>query len=241
VHKRFRVTNFGCVLALALLASGCQLFVPEREPEVTPPEALEPEDPPYSLSEVVEKWLDEADRALSQDRLLEPPGDNAHDRYRAVLYLDPGNTRAQSGLHAIVLRYLDMARSAARRGAYAQSRELLKRANTVDPGNPLVQELIAGVQEEQERQRQRDEQLAGEDSYPLDPALLSQRDKHLAEQLGELGRRVRDTGEFVLIVSRTDDEGRWIYQQMQEAVPDHLVRGDIQLGAPPRVTFQPPL
>ncbi|MDQ2078230.1 hypothetical protein [Marinimicrobium sp. ABcell2] len=240
MDKRFPALCLGWMLGFALL-SGCQLFAPEPEPEVVPPEEHPPEEPPYSLSEVVEQWLDEADRALSQDRLLEPSGDNAHDRYRAALYLDPGNTRAQSGLHAIVLRYLDMARSAARRGAFAQSRELLNRANIVDPGNPLVQALIEEVLEEQERQQQRDAELAGEDTFPLEPGPLSRRDSRLAEQLGELAERVRETGEFVLIISRTDDEGRWIYQQMQEAVPGFLVRGDIQIGTPPRVTLLPPL
>ena len=52
---------------------------------------------------------------------------------------------------------------------------------------------------------------------------------------------MKNSGEFVLITSRTDDEGRWIYRQMQEAVPGYLVRGDIQLGSPPRVTLLPPL
>src|SRR5690625_6898453 len=110
-------------------------MTPQPEPEATEPQAVQL--PQESRREVVTRWLDEADRALSQDRLIEPADDNAHDRYRAALYLDPGNSRAQSGLHAIVLRYLDMARAAARRGAYAQSQELLRRANTVEPGSPL--------------------------------------------------------------------------------------------------------
>lgn len=237
--KRIPVACLGWILSAGFLAAGCQSVAPQPELETSEPQAVQL--PRESRSEVVTRWLDEADRALSQDRLLEPADDNAHDRYRAALYLDPGNSRAQSGLHAIVLRYLDMARSAARRGAFAQSQELLNRANTVEPGSPMVQALVAEVLEEQERQRQLDEQRAGEDTYRLDATLLSRRDQQLVEQLGELARRVQGSGEFVLITSRTDDEGRWIYRQMQEAVPGYLVRGDIQLGSPPRVTLLPPL
>ena len=237
--KRIPVVCLGWALSAGFLLAGCQSMVPQPEPEATEPQAVQL--PQESRREVLTRWLDEADRALSQDRLLEPADDNAHDRYRAALYLDPGNSRAQSGLHAIVLRYLDMARTAARRGAYAQSQELLRRANTVEPGSPLVEALVAEVQEEQERQRQLDAQRAGEDSVRLDAALLSQRSEQLAEQLGDLAQRVKNSGEFVLITSRTDDEGRWIYRQMQEAVPGYLVRGDIQLGSPPRVTLLPPL
>lgn len=237
--KRIPVVCLGWALSAGFLIAGCQSVAPQPELETAEPQAVQL--PRESRSEVVTRWLDEADRALSQDRLLEPADDNAHDRYRAALYLDPGNSRAQSGLHAIVLRYLDMARSAARRGAFAQSQELLNRANTVEPGSPMVQALVAEVQEEQERQRQLDEQHAGEDTYRLDAALLSQRDEELVDQLAELARRVQGSGEFVLITSRTDDEGRWIYRQMQEAVPGYLVRGDIQLGSPPRVTLLPPL
>lgn len=237
--KRIPMMCLGWGLSAAFLLAACQSVGPQPKSDMIEPQTVQL--PKESLSEVVNRWLDEADRALSQDRLLEPANDNAHDRYRAALYLDPGNSRAQSGLHAIVLRYLDMARSAARRGAYAQSQELLSRANTVEPGNAMVQALVAEVQAEQERQRELDEQREGEDSFRLDAALLSQRAPQLAEHLGDLAQRVQSTGEFVLITSRTDDEGRWIYRQMQEAVPGYLVRGDIQLGSPPRVTLLPPL
>jgi hypothetical protein len=44
---------------------------------------------------------------------------------------------------------------------------------------------------------------------------------------------------LALIIARTDNEGRWIYQKMREVDPEFRVRGDIKLGSPPRVVLVP--
>src|SRR5690625_7341986 len=99
-----------------------------------------------------------------------------------------------------------MARAAARRGAYAQSQELLRRANTVEPGSPLVEALVAEVLEEQERQRQLDAQRAGVDSVRLDAAFLCRRCEQLAYQLADVAHRLNYCVVIVLYTSRHEVE-----------------------------------
>ena len=47
------------------------------------------------------KLLDSAGIALSQHRLIDPPGNNALELYRAVLTRDPGNRMAQRGIDSV--------------------------------------------------------------------------------------------------------------------------------------------
>lgn len=241
--KRIMHTRYCWLMALitASVLIGCQTQTPSEPARETPAgvEAEPAADPRATRAQTLEAWLDQADRALSEDRLLTPPEDNAHDRYRAVLYLDPDNRRAESGLQAIVLRYLDLARSAARQGAFAQAREMLERASTVDPDNSLVAELAREVAEAEERRKLKAPMVRSEDSYLLDPGRLARRDASLVEKLHELAQTVKDTGAFVLIVSRTDAEGRWIYQQMRDALPNYLLRGNIKRGSPPQIKLLP--
>ena len=41
-------------------------------------------------------------------RLTTPYSDNAHDKYRSILLLGPGNVSAQVGIDAIVDRYVEL-------------------------------------------------------------------------------------------------------------------------------------
>lgn len=228
----------GTGLALSAFLMACA--GPQERPVVTQANTPAPTPAPAPSREPpIQQWLDQADRALSADRLLSPLGDNAHDRYRAVLLYEPDNRRAISGLQAIALRYLELARLAAARGAFSQAEGYLGLAEEVDPGNPLVAEFAERVDSQQVHLQHID--IEAESVVRLDPGALGARSGLIVAQLQALAKQVRDSGEFVLIVSRTDAEGRWIYQQMRDAVPNHLLRGDIQLGSPPRVELQPPL
>jgi hypothetical protein len=51
-----------------------------------------------------ERFLAEADTALASGALIEPPGGNAYDLYRAALSIDHANARAKAGLAAIAPR-----------------------------------------------------------------------------------------------------------------------------------------
>lgn len=188
----------------------------------------------------IERWLDDAEQALSENRLLTPVGNNAHDRYRAVLLLDPDNQRAESGLQAVALRYVALARSAAGRGALSEAEAFLDKAREVGEENPVVDELAQHIATERQR-RQNAAAVEREGTrYQLNPYQLSARAPELVEELHTLAKQVRETNEFLLIIARTDAEGRWIYQQMREAVPEYRLRGDIRVGAPPHIELQAP-
>lgn len=228
------------VAFLALLTACTSAPTPapptQKEVQLAPEAAPVPAQTPEQR---VQRWLEAGDRALGADQLLTPLSDNAHDRYRAVLIYEPNNSRALSGLQAIALRYLDLARSAAQRSAFSQAQGYLDLAASVDPGNPLVKEFREKVSGQQERLQSAAPLTKEGRVVQLNGELLRQRAESLIVELQGLARQVKDSGEFVLIVARTDAEGRWVYQQMRDGVSDYLLRGDIQLGAPPRIELQP--
>ena len=64
--------------------------------------------------------LGAAARALGENRLSTPAGDNAVERYRAVLELDPGNSTALAGLRKVGERYAALAEAALAKGDAAR-------------------------------------------------------------------------------------------------------------------------
>lgn len=187
----------------------------------------------------MERLLEAGDLALEEDRLMTPLGNNAYDRYRAVLLMEPNNLRARSGLQAISLRYLELARSATQKGRLPQAQAMLERAVEVDPLSSLVARMRQALQQALQQQRQAPPLEEDDKIYQLNPYHLSQRAPELVEELHRVARQVRENEEFVLIISRTDEEGRWIYQQMRDAVPGYLLRGNIHLGSQPRLELKP--
>lgn len=72
--------------------------------------------------------LADAENAFSRDHLTTPREDNAHDRYRAVLVLDPENSAARDGLERIQRRYLIFLKQAINEGETARMQVLEKKA-----------------------------------------------------------------------------------------------------------------
>ncbi len=83
--------------------------------------------------------------ALADNRLMSPANDNAYDRYRQVLALDPGNTKAKDGLRAIADRYLRLTDSAAGQGNLTEARTYLARAKKADPTHPGIAATESGL------------------------------------------------------------------------------------------------
>jgi hypothetical protein len=73
------------------------------------------------------------------------------------------------------------------------------------------------------------------DRYPLNRRQLNARSAALAKRLEKLGERAKSANMRVIIRSRNDAEGRWIYQQMRKAPGEPRIRAELTIGSPPRV------
>ncbi len=193
----------------------------------------------------IDSLLAEAADALADNRLTTPLHDNAYDRYRAVLLLQPDNSAAQAGLESVLLHYVELVRSALRDSQVSQARQLLARAREYFPDNLLLDEVQATVDQARQQSRERLQRLNEQDlvgtEFALPPGELSRKSPEIIEFLARIAQRLRETDESILIMARTDAEGRWIYKQMKEAVPDYRIRGNIRVTSDPVLQLQPPL
>ncbi len=223
-----------CLLMLLLLP-GCQ---PQKPMPGMRPAAQQPvvqPDPERERALRLERLLWLGDEALRRGRLLRPDYDNAHDYFSEALLLDPDNAQARSGLQAVLLYYLDLARSAAAQSHFGEALRLLDLARPLDPDDLLVSDAITHYRQARaDAQRQR-EAASGDLLLRIDPGRLTRREDSLAEELAALAQQVREQDLMILIIARNDTEGRWIYQKMREGVPGYLLRGDIMPGAAPAV------
>lgn len=227
------------LLGLSSLLSACQFFqfgTPPAEPieEIVAPLAQTVPSVLTPQQKVINVILAEADYALSQNKLLNPISDNAHDRYRSVLLIDPQNERALLGLQTISLRYVDMARTAAVRGDLVNAQAMIRYARGID-NNPVVQDAAETLRKQIAATPAAKPYQAVEGEQLLDSALLKEKSSLVTAQLYTIAQKAKEAGDFVLIVARNDAEGRWIYEQLRKAVPGYLVRGDIKMGQPARV------
>ncbi len=193
----------------------------------------------------IDALLAAADAALEAHRLTLPVHDNAYDRYQGVLLLAPDNVRAQSGLDSVLLAYVDLIRSALRRNQAAEASRLLAQARDYYGDNPLLAEMDEAIVQAREKARRQLELLGQQEvvgqEFELPAADLSRKSEKIRAFLVKVAQRLRETDESVLIVAPTDAQGRWIYKQMKEAVPDYRIRGDIRLSPTPGLKLLPPL
>lgn len=225
------------VFAWALLLLGC---VSEPAKPVKAPVAVV--DPQVSRRAAVDNLLRRAEQALQADRLASPAHDNAADRYRAVLKLDPQNAQAQTGLQLVVMRYVDLGRNALAKSRIEQADYFLARARGVG-GVPSNNSLLTDLQRHivAAKAAKAANKAAGQQRFDLDEGMLSRKAPELEPILSDIALRVRETDESLLIVARTDAEGRWLYQQMRRAVPGYRLRGNIKIGKRPHISLQAPI
>lgn len=93
--------------------------------------------------------LDAARDDMNAMRLTTPADNNAHDKFRQVLNLEPDNTEARRGLEAIFNRYLGLAQQASQKNDFDRATAMLDRAETVKPKDPAL--MRARVKLEQRR------------------------------------------------------------------------------------------
>jgi len=234
-----KIIGSGIVLMLLLAMAACE--APRQpEPEAGPAPEPTPAQPvisgqPLLLSEQEERylrmiadWLYEGLRALREDRLLTPPERSAHTYFSRVLALEPDNELAREGMQEIVQRYLQLADIASRQGQFDNAESFLRRAAQVDPNYEGIDASRAMLS--RERSRTHSVTL-------LDGRELASRADSLIDMLQSLARTVHEKDIFVLITAPSDEQGRWIYAQMQAAFDreEYRLRGDIELGQQPSV------
>ncbi|ALO47012.1 hypothetical protein [Pseudohongiella spirulinae] len=220
-------------LFFMLTLTACATQPPMQEP---PRVVVDPE-PIIDVESVVaqQRELDDAERhrryvadilynglrALRADRLMTPPEDSAFHYFNRALALDPGNTVAEDGLQDILQRYLQLADTASWQGQFDNAELFLRRAAEVDDQHPGIQ--VARDKLQLERQRTHS-------VYRIDSRGLRSRHEDVVRQLQDVAAVLAANDIFVLITAPSDETGRWIYAQLQDALSDQRVRADIEIG-----------
>lgn len=88
--------------------------------------------------EQIAELVEQADTALQDGRLTQPPGDNALGYYRRVLRLEPEHTAALQGVDRVGRQYLDLAADALAKDQLDQADSLLNTAAAIVPDNESV-------------------------------------------------------------------------------------------------------
>ena len=193
----------------------------------------------HSQEKVMVTLLRAAEEAVLANRLTTPIDDNAYDRYRAVLVLDRDNAQAKRGLAFITERYLEWAQASIHRGDLTHAAKMVAKAQSVKPESVEANNLADQIRKHVSPVLEHAPQAAHNNEWPLDIVQLNGHHPQLISELGLLAKRLKLSGEAVLIVSRNDKEGRWIYKQMRQAVPGYRLRGNIQMGQQPKVVILP--
>jgi len=97
-------------------------------------EALAVANPALTLAARVEDLLGRAAIDFEAARLTLPVGNNAYEKYRDVLTLDPSNAVAQQGIANMARRYLDFARRDLDADHLQSADAFLRRAEALKPG-----------------------------------------------------------------------------------------------------------
>ena len=221
------------LLALAGCKSESRVFVYHGKTVVAAPES-EPEQPvlmdegQQQKQRILADILYDAKTAYADNRLMLPAGRNAYESYQQVLRLDPENAVALEGIQEIVLRYLAMADAAIRQAAYDNAEQYLARAERLNPQRPE----LAGIKAQLVAARK--SQL---NMHDLNPSALTARSPKLMNELGEIARQLQASGGTFLIRARTDEEGRWIYKTMSDAVGGRRLHGNIETAATPGIVI----
>jgi len=161
-------------------------------------------------------------QALDDDRLLTPVDDSAHARFKRVLAYQPNNELALEGLESIVLRYVELADDATRQGLFEEAEVMLGRARFVDDSHPA----IAAAE-----QRLGQEQDSGDLFFDLNASQIIARSESVQGQLADIAEQAKEHEAFFLITAPSDEQARWMYSVMREAVDGYRLRGNIELAS----------
>lgn len=193
--------------------------------------------------------IERGEQALASQRLLTPEEDNANLYFQAALGRDPGNFRATQGIANIVEVYTGWAWSSAVGRGYKQADRYLDLARSVNPEDPLIEEMTVQIrdlrtrraEEAQYRAQQlakkaaasnsngeaaqrEDEKPARKGVYPLPETLFSLSDEEIIGKIQPIIDEVAKTEQSIAIYWPNDKEARLIYQIINSRTPEFRVR-----------------
>lgn len=200
---------------------------------------------PKSMEErkavVFDRLIQEAEKAVLEGRLTTPANNNALDKLRAAGLVRPDDPRVQAGVQAIVDSYEKLVAEALHTGNLEQAGKLLRRLLLVAPKHERAADFRQQIAE---ARAARPEQTSVPDPQGrvwLSPSALRARGEPITAVLQALAEEVQRSDWSIHIYARTDEEGRWIYKTLKEAVPGYRIRGDIRISATPYVQLMDPL
>ncbi len=136
------------IAGLVVLALGVAVFWRADDPEVGTGDGVE-------RTEIrAQQLLDDAQRYLQAGRLDSPEGENALQRYRAVLDLDPDNQAARAGLDRVVTELIEAADRAVTGQELDRAEELLAKAAEVEPDNAKLADIRVRLRKAREASQQ---------------------------------------------------------------------------------------
>ncbi|MEN0107607.1 MAG: serine/threonine-protein kinase, partial [Pseudomonas sp.] len=91
--------------------------------------------------------LNLAQKAASEDKLLQPEGNNAVFYYQQVLGWSPGNEQALTGLQSVAERFLDLSETAYDKLQFGQALQLVKSGLEAQPDNEKLLKSLNGHDE----------------------------------------------------------------------------------------------
>jgi hypothetical protein len=192
IVTRYLVLSF----VLSVFISGCTVTPPVKQP------------PADSTKVKIQQLLFSADTAMEQNRLTTPADDNAFDRYKQVLNLDPSNKLAIDGINRIVERYLAWALDHAERSNLKRARYFVSLAEGIDPGHPNIQPVVNKINDQEDKVVS---------VFKLDAATVRNRSVD-PDRLETIAARIQRHHAFITIRAPDDRSGRWLYQELNRQV-----------------------
>ena len=137
------------LIPLALVILLLATWKPWEKPgDMVPANGGEPTAADASRESAVQKLLDTAGLALSRGELVEPPGQNALELYRAVLARDPDNRVAQRGIDRVADDLLAQAEKALMAQDLAALASAVDGARAARPDHPRLEFFTSQLERE---------------------------------------------------------------------------------------------
>ncbi|WP_137169464.1 hypothetical protein [Marinomonas sp. FW-1] len=206
-----------------------------------------------AAEKLTQQLIQKGQAALAAERLLTPVEDNANLYFQAVLGRDPGNYQAIQGISAIVDIYTQWAWESALRGEYASASRYIDSARSVNPEDPVIEEMVSRISDLQKKRaqvakmsksqaKQSSSEAApkapNEDQYLLPKTLFSMTDDEIISLIQPIIDKVAQADRPIAIHWPNDKEARLIYQIINSRVTEFRVRAMIYHRADYMVELQ---